>query len=118
MRYRSVVLAVVLVAGLSGCATDNTVRMTDGRVFTSDALANDGQRLQFRAKGWDFNLPAYMIANGTYAEPVKIQRVEITKDSIVTPEGKLTSFQELMEFLDKRASRSSPVILVLPDAVS
>ena len=59
-----------------------------------------------------------MMATGTVSEPVKIQRVEITKDSIVTPEGKLTSFQELMTFLNRRATRSSPVILVLPDGVS
>jgi len=100
------------------CATDKTVRLTDGRGFTTDMLVNDGQRLQFKVKGWEYNLPAYMIATGTLAELVKVQRVEITKDSIFTPEGKPTNFQELMTFLDKRATRPSPVILVLPDAVS
>ena len=99
-------------------AKQKTVNLTDGRVFAAEVVANDGHRLQFRANGWNYNLPAYMIATNTLVEPVKVQRVEITKDSIVTPEGKLTSFQELMTFLDKRASRSYPVILVLADGAS
>lgn len=118
MRCRRVMLAVVLAASLSGCAADRTVRLTDGRAFTTSLLFNDGQRLQFRANSWSYNLPSYMAATGTLAEPVKVQRVEITKDSIVTHEGTLTSFQKLMAFLDTRATRSSPVILALPDATS
>jgi len=118
MKCRNAALAVVFAVALSGCASDKTVRLTDGRCFTCEVLVNDDQRLQFKAKGWEYNLPAYMMATGMVTEPVKVQRVEVTKDAIVTHDGRLTNFNELMAFLDKKATRSSPVILVMADAVS
>ena len=118
MKYGCAVMAIVIAIGLLGCAPDKTVRLADGRVFSAELVDNHGQRLQFKAKGWEYNLPSYMLATNKFAEPVKVQRVEITRESIVTPEGKLASFYELTQFLDKRATRSTPVILVMSDAVS
>ncbi|HPC18667.1 MAG TPA: hypothetical protein PL039_00555 [Kiritimatiellia bacterium] len=119
MIIRNAVLVLTAAAAaLAGCTHKSTIRLIDGRSFTPERVENDGQRLQFQARGWSYNLPAGMLAKSTNHPAVKVLRIEITRDAIAGPAGPLTDFQELMQYLDRHAAPASPVILVLPDVMS
>ncbi len=119
MNHQYTVIVLVAALAIPGCSTNRTIRLTDGRVFSPTMVATESDRLQFKANGWEYNLPSYMLATGGLASAtVKIQKVEVAKDSIVTADGNLVSFHELMAFVDRTATRTCPVIVVLPDAPS
>ena len=118
MKIRTVILCVAMALSLSACTRSQRVRLVDGRVLQTKAVFTSDDRVQFKSEGWEYNLPSYLVSEREPADSITIQRVEITKDSINTPTVKLSTFEELAQLLDKAATRSHPVLLVLPDAVS
>lgn len=118
MRWVSAIILMIIAGSLAGCSNDTAVHLIDGRVFKPRGVHHDGDRLQFIAKGWEYNLPSLMLDTGQDRESIKVLRVEVSRGSIVTPEGKQNSFKELMQYLDKNATRATPVILVMNDVVS
>ncbi|MCC6581377.1 MAG: hypothetical protein IT440_13150, partial [Phycisphaeraceae bacterium] len=92
-----------------------TVRLIDGRVLEADDVDQDGGRVRIKGNGWACNYPAYLLITNSTAEPANIQKVKITKDAIVTPQGGLKTFPELSAFLDKNATPSNPIVVSMTD---
>ena len=109
---------MAMALSLSACTRTQPVRLVDGRVLQTKSVFISDDRVQFKSEGWEYNLPSYMVSGREPADSIIIQRIEITKDSINAPTAKLSTFVDLVQFLDKTATRTNPVLLVLPDAVS
>ncbi len=102
---------------LFGCRQQQ-VHLIDGRSFQADRIHDDGERLQFAAGGWTYNFPSFFRLGGKPEKAVTITRVEVFSHSIVTPDGQLRDFGKFAEYLDKAASRESPIIVGLVDSIS
>jgi len=100
------------------CQRHSGTSLIDGRVYKPKAVHHDGDRLQFTAKGREYNLPSLLLDTGQDRDSVKVLRVEVSRGAIVSPDGNLNGFQELIRYLNKNATRSTPVILVMNDVVS
>lgn len=105
---------------LCGCAKEQVeeIHLIDGRVLKTDKVYNDGERLQFKADGFEYNFPSFFRAEGKADKSMTMSRVKVSDDSILTPEGTLDDFKELAEYLDRMATRETPLIVEMIDAVS
>jgi len=118
MKNVTTLLLIAFAVGFVGCSDDNKLRLVDGRVFSPEVVHNEKKRVHFEANGWVYNLPSFMVYTGQRDAPIEVTRVEISRGSIVTPDGRLAAFQDLMQYLDKNATRATPVILVMNDVAS
>ena len=109
-------MIIVTMMATGGCSSRTTiVHLADGRSLKADYVYIDDERAQFRADGWDYNLPAFLIADARVTEPIQIALITISSDTIEGPHGTIASFEDLMDYLDTYASRDHPIILELQE---
>lgn len=118
MKNLTAILAVIIAINMSACTNYQTVHLMDGRVFRAKVVMNNGQCVQFKANGWEYSFPSYLVISGVPAKSIMLRKIEITKDAIKTPGAKLSTFEDLIKYLDNKATRSSPILLILPDTPS
>ena len=110
-------MIIVAVMATGGCSSRTTiVHLADGRSLKADYVYIDDERAQFRANGWDYNLPAFLVTDARVTEPIQIVLMTISSDTIEGPHGTIASFEELMDYLDTYASRDRPIIIELQES--
>jgi len=113
MKTARSTLVIVALTAMLGCASRTTVHLIDGRSLKADVVHIDSDRAQFRSGGWDYNLPACMVADALVKKPTPMITVTVHSGAIQTPDGRLESFTELTKYLDENASKESPIIVQL-----
>jgi len=118
LRIGKTRFAVLLVAiCFAGCSSqkETEVHLVDGRSFTVKDFHNDGQFVSFASEGWEYTLPAMLLAKEKVEEPVNVQRINVSTNRITTHGRIFYGFDDMFVFLDMHAKKTWPIILVLED---